>query len=296
MRQALYAMACLYLGQDPAQDADQETQTRMIAAFPWQSLDFQHTTAIRARLAERYAPATANKMLVALRGVLKASWRLKQMTAEDLARACDFKKVEGTRLPKGRALTSGEMRALFGACADDPTPAGRRDAALLAILYGAGLRRSEVAALTLADYDPENGALTVREGKGNKDRLVYVTNGGKSAIEDWLDVRGQDPGALFVPINRGGRMSTEPMTDQAVYNILLEKAKEAKVKKFSPHDLRRTFISDLLDAGADISAVKNLAGHESVDTTQKYDRRGEQAKVKAAELLHVPYEAPRKLV
>ena len=63
--------------------------------------------------------------------------------------------------------------------------------------------------LTLADYDPETGALTVRHGKGNKERLVYATNGGKSAIDDWLAVRGQDPGGLFVPINRGRRMALE---------------------------------------------------------------------------------------
>ena len=295
MRQALYTIACIVQGREPGEASEAE-QAAVIVPFPWAALRFQHTAAIRSRLAERFAPATANKMLSALRGVLKDAWRLGQMSAEDHARACDLEPVRGSRLPKGRALTVGEIRALFSACADDLSTAGRRDAALLSILYGAGLRRSEAAALGLADYDPETGALTVRHGKGDKARRVYATNGGKTAIDDWLKVRGQEPGALFLPINRGGRMLAEEMTDQAVYNILAKRANQAKVRTFSPHDLRRTFISDLLGAGADISAVQGLAGHANVNTTQRYDRRGEVAKVKAAELLHVPYEAPRTLV
>ncbi len=95
----------------------------------------------------------------------------------------------------------------------------------------------------------------------------------------WLPVRGPDPGALFLPINKGGRITLRRMTDQAV---------QTGVSHFSPHDLRRTFISDLLDAGADIATVQKLADHASVATTGRYDRRGEHAKQRAATLLHVP--------
>lgn len=278
MRQALDAMAGLLT----SGRCDAET-------LGWSALRYQHTQALRSALAERYSHATANKMLAALRGVLRESWRLGHIDAETYHRAADLKGIRGQTLPRGRALSAGEIRALFGACANDPSPAGQRDAAILALLYGAGLRRAEVVTLDLADYEAENGALTIRGAKGRKDRLAYATNGSALALEAWLAVRGGDPGPMFLPINKGGRLQHRRMTSQAVFNMLRKRAAQAQVPVFSPHDLRRTFISDLLDAGADISAVQHLAGHSSVNTTARYDRRGEAAKRRAAKLLAVPF-------
>ena len=79
------------------------------------------------------------------------------------------------------------------------------------------------------------------------------------------------------------------MTDQSVLSILDRIRRKAKVRPFSPHDLRRSFISDLLARGADIATVQRMAGHANIQTTARYDRRGEEAKRKAAELLHVPF-------
>jgi len=263
--------------------------------LPWHELGYQHTQALRTQLSERYAPATANRMLAALRGVLTECWRLGLMDAEARARASDVAAVRGTTIPRGRALTGGELRALFAVCQGGG--AGARDAALLATLYAGGLRRSEAVALDLGDYDPtysdDAGALTVRHGKGHKQRLVYLHNGGRTAMGDWLALRGQEPGPLFLRVRKGGVRVQARLTDQAVLDILQRRCAQAGVKVCSPHDLRRSMISDLLDAGADISTVQKLAGHSNVTTTQRYDRRGEATKAKAAGLLHVPYAGQR---
>lgn len=257
-------------------------------SFAWPALRYEHTAKLRSDLAASgMAPATGNKFLAALRGVLRESRRLGKMTAEDFHQAVDLDRIKGETLPAGRGLSTGEVRALFAACPS--TTAGARDAGLMAVLYGAGLRRSEAVALTLADYDPATGALTIRHGKGNKARQVYATNGGKRALDAWIVARGPEAGPLFAPVDKAGRVKLSPMTGQAVLSILRRAAARGGVASFSPHDLRRTFIGDLLDAGAGLEVVQALAGHSDPKTTARYDRRGERAKLAAAGMLHVPY-------
>lgn len=261
----------------------------------WAAVRFQNTSPVRTILAERYAPATANKMLSAMRGTLKAAWNLNQMSAEDYHKAASVASVKGETLPAGRDLTDGEIRALVETCENDTTPAGARDAAILAVLCPpCGLRRDEVTSLDLDDYTPETGKVTVR-GKRNKQRTVYLVNGGKRAMVDWLDLRGDEPGPLFWPINKAGKFSLRRMTNQAIYNMLQKRGEQARVESFSPHDFRRTTAGDLLDAGADIVTVQRLLGHANPNTTARYDRRPEQAKLDAASKVHFPYRGRKGL-
>ena len=255
----------------------------------WDAVRYQHTQAVRSKLADQYEPATANKMLSALRGVLKEAWRLGQVSAEDYHRAVDLPSVRGESPLRGRALTAGELRKLAEVCHDDESPAGPRDAAMLALGSAGGLRRSEIIALELKDYDPETGALTIRRGKGRKPRVCYATNGAADALADWLEMRGTEVGPLFCPVSQTGEITFRKMIGHAFHKICSKRARQAGVKPFTPHDLRRTFISDLLDAGADIVVVQKLAGHANVTTTARYDRRPEEAKNRAASLLHFPY-------
>ncbi|MFN3242962.1 MAG: tyrosine-type recombinase/integrase [Planctomycetota bacterium] len=274
--QALNAIAGILTGVE---------ESRVVA---WHRLRYQHTQALRSRLAESYRPATANRMLSALRGVLREAWRLGHIAAEDFHRAVDLKPVRGATLPAGRTLTSGEIHALFGACCDDRGPAGVRDAAILGVLFGAGLRRQEVVLLDVGDFDADCGELRI-QGKGSKEREAFATNGILEALRDWIAIRGVDAGPLFVPISKSGKLGSGRLSAQAIYNLLRTRSTQAGVKRLSPHDLRRTFATMLLEAGADVAVVAGLMGHASIETTRRYDRRDSKARKRAVDMLHVPY-------
>jgi site-specific recombinase XerD len=184
-------------------------------------------------------------------------------------------------------LSTSEVNRLLKSCVSDGT-AGARDAAVIALMWATGMRRSEVAGLDLADYDEETGGFLVR-GKGRKERRVWISGGAAEYIGDWLRVRGSEAGALFWPVDRIGRMGRRRMTDQAVYNLLTKRGRLARIERFSPHDLRRTFVGNLLEAGADISTVRQLVGHADIQTTARYDRRGDEAKRRAAGLLRLQH-------
>lgn len=251
---------------------------------PWSQLRFAHTQAVRSALADKYAHTTANRMLSAMRGVLKAAWKLGLMTAEDYQKAASVESIQGETLPSGRALSSGELVGLLNTC--EVVSLDIRDAAIFSVLYGCGLRRAELVALNIADYKMEEKELVVR-GKGNKQRAVPLGHA-VPAINDWLMIRGEEEGPLFWGL--GNRNQGQRLTDQAIYNMLRKRAKQAGVKNLSPHDFRRTFVGDLLDAGADIATVQKMAGHASPTTTSRYDRRGQKARHQAASLLHIPYK------
>lgn len=229
--------------------------------------------------------------MAALRGTLKECWRLDLMGIEDYHRAIDVKPIRGEKPSQaaGRALADGEKRAIVKVCRADPSPAGPRDAAIFGLGVFGGLRRAEIAGLQLEDYDQAGQVLTVR-GKGNKTRTVHLAPGVDDALADWLHIRGLADGPLFLVINKGGRVLQVGISDASVYDLVAKRASSAGVKRFSPHDMRRTFAGDLLDAGADIATVQRILGHSDSNTTAGYDRRGERSKKEAIEKLHMAWE------
>ena len=262
--------------------------SRDAITLDWSKLRYQHTAAVRAVLMEKYSPATTNKMLTALKRVLQEALKLELISEKNYKGATDLRPVPGSKALKGRALNRDEIAALLRVCQNDSTPTGVRDAALIAILRASGVRRRELVNLDYGHFNPETGALEVKNSKGGKDRTVYLSSQAIRVVLNWLKVRGNAPGPLLCPISKGKRVIRRRLTSQAVLFILQKRGEEAGVAAFSTHDFRRTFISDLLDAGVDLVTVQRLAGHSDPSTSSRYDRRPEAVKRRAVELLDLP--------
>ncbi len=261
----------------------------------WSKLRYPHTAAVGAALKQRFAPATAKKMLCALRRVLQEARKLRLISLEDYTSAIDLPGIDTPpQKLRGRALSTDEIAALMDACQKkDTRPVDIRDLALIAILRGGGIRRTEAVNLELKDLNLNTGALEIREGKRKSYRMVYLPSAALELVSEWLAIRGLEPGPLLCPVRKGGKLELRPMSADAVLKIVRRRGKQAGVDEFSPHDFRRTFCSDLLDAGIDIVTVQKLAGHSSPVTTAKYDRRGEETKRLAVERLSIPSKQRR---
>jgi integrase len=285
--------------------ARRSTQVFTAETMPWQRLRRPHVLRIRGLLEDHYQPATANRTLSALRGVLRECWHAGLMTTEEYQAAISVPAVRGESERRGRDLSPAELRGLFDACTRAPRDGPghdsavrrRRDAAFLALAYGCGLRRSEAVALDVADLDLVGGELRVRRGKGKKPRQVTLPPSTVPALQDWLEVRGPEPGSLFCAVLKSGRLvragaGPARLSPGAAWRICQERGRKGQIQAPAPHDLRRTWIGDLLDLGVDLATVQKMAGHASASTTASYDRRERGVQRRAAVLLQVPYTVP----
>ena len=213
------------------------------------------------------AASSAARTLVAVRGFHRFL-ALEGELQTDPAGAVSPPKAP-TRLPK--AITVDEVERLLEAASVGDTPASLRDRALLEVLYGAGARISEAVGLDLDDIDTGEGVVRLF-GKGSKERLVPLGSYAAEAIAAYL-VRGRPAfaekgrGTPAVFLNqRGGRLSR-----QSAWAVMRAAADRAQLSgHVSPHTLRHSFATHLLDGGADVRVVQELLGHASVTTTQIY--------------------------
>lgn len=264
-------------------------------SFSWSRLTPEIVSALVTKLAGRYKPAYVNAILAAIRGVVECAFDRGEIKPETYRLIRKVKAVRGgSTEPAGRYVNGGERGALMEACINDLSPVGRRDAAVIACAYPGGLRRGEIALLTREAISDDGETLSIKVmGKGRKERVVFIGNGGADAIRDWLVCRGDAPGSLFWAGRRGGHLvEGQGISSQSLNEIMKRRAREAGVKDLVTHDLRRTTASDLLDI-TDAVTVAGYLGHASTNTTAKYDRRGERARKKAAQELHIPYSRQR---
>ncbi len=252
--------------------------------------------------AEGKAPSTINQRLAAIRwyarkvGDLALDYGNDQEAAQHAGRVALVEDVKGERPERGRHIDQGELFALMEACQADPSPAGTRDAAVIALAWSTGLRRDEISRIQTRDLTKAEDGLDIEViGKGGKRRKVYVNDGALAALTDWRDLRGRDPGALFLDVNKGGRIGKGGMSGEALRKMLDKRSREARLSKpVTWHDFRRTFAGNLWDAKIDGVTIQKLMGHASQNQTAKYDRRPEAARRQAVRVLHVPYTSKGK--
>jgi integrase/recombinase XerD len=216
------------------------------------------------------ATSSAGRAVVAVRG-LHAFALAQGMCADDPAR--DVAPPQPPkRLPKAIGISEVERLLEAAGSTEDPDPRVLRDRALLEFLYGTGARISEAVGLDIRDLDLSADPSVLLSGKGGKQRFVPVGSYAARALQAYL-VRGRPALAARArrPVNavflnaRGGRL-----TRQGAWGLLGEAADRSGLKGASPHTLRHSFATHLLDGGADIRVVQELLGHASVTTTQVY--------------------------
>jgi integrase/recombinase XerD len=219
------------------------------------------------------APATVARAVVAVRSLHRF------LLDEGRAPSDPGAHVDAPRVPAGlpKALSEDEVAALLGAVVGDE-PLARRDRAILEVLYGTGVRISELVGLRLGDLDLESALLRAL-GKGSKERVVPVGRPAVAALVDWLGPGGRpavvparwarrgDADAVFLN-RRGGRLSR-----QGAWLVVTRWGAEVGLDgKLTPHVLRHSCATHMLDHGADLRAVQEMLGHASISTTQVYTR------------------------
>lgn len=234
-----------------------------------ESIDPLLVRAFLAHLHEmKESRATAGRKLAALRSFFR--WLVREgVIEENPARPVRAPKPE-RKLP--RLLGESEVARLLET-PDVSTLRGKRDVALMELLYATGMRVGELVSLNLEDVDMAEGSILVL-GKGRKERHVLFGEKARTALLGYLSARRGEaprgsrrpaPDALFVNA-RGGRL-----TDRSVRKILASRLRECAIEhRISPHGLRHSFATHLLDRGADLRSIQELLGHSSLSTTQKY--------------------------
>lgn len=218
--------------------------------------------------AEGKSSNTINATLAAIKGVLKEYAIKKMFSQDELSNILLIKSIKRTDVSQGPLVPTDHIKLML---LDYDTPRGARNNLVVGLLYGCGLRRSEVTSLKVNDVkkSPDGEFLRVR-GKGRKFRDVPMPQRVSDLLKEWVQGYVVDKtGPLITRITKGDHVTNKPISGYSIYNIIKERAQSMDV---TPHCLRGSFITHLLDGGAPIDTVADWVGHASIDTTRLYDR------------------------
>ena len=248
----------------------------------WSQLNYiKILTFMKHQQALGLAFSSVNVSLSILKSVAQQAWKLGVIDIDCYMRIKTTKGIKGTRVNKGISLSVDDVNAIKKRCDNCGNKTDIRNFAIFALACGAGLRRIELARLNIENIQDDKLLIV---GKNNKERVVYLSKFVKNALKKWFDIQKKESGALFVRIFASGELGKR-VGILSIHRAIERIQKDSNLPRFTTHDLRRTFATTLLDANADKFAVQRLLGHSSLNTTERYDKRGERAAKAAIELL-----------
>ncbi|MFY8328776.1 tyrosine-type recombinase/integrase [Pseudoalteromonas sp. ZZD1] len=262
--------------------------TEKLAALPLHKLSFEQLSKLKQSLVLNNKSArTIQLTFQVIKAIAKTAFLMNLIEQHELEKFNVLKLPHIEPSLKGKSLTATQLKSMLKQPCTPPSVINVRDIALLALMAGAGLRRSEVSALKLSDFSIDDQLVVIHKGKGNRTRTQYLPVWVLESLSSWLTVRGKNEGPLFCVVLNGKVIQARGISPETIYSVVTARTRHALGEKFTPHDMRRTYISSLLANGVDISTVSKLAGHNSILTTQLYDKRGADSLRRAVNTLSV---------
>ncbi|MCG7602132.1 site-specific integrase [Halomonas sp. McH1-25] len=243
----------------------------------WEDLSSEVVDELLAHLRDlELAGATRNSYRALLRGVAKEAWKLRLMDHETFELIKSVSAIRYRKLPGGKAHPERVIRALLDVCDAKDDARSRRDGLMIALMATTGPRRAEVSGIQLSDINFVTREIKIT-GKGNKDRMIQVPGAVWDRLIDYVkNYRGDKPGALFTPVWNKRKapdvvvkgLSTASINSRI--DVIRKQAEGLTGISIAPHDLRRTFATDLFNAGMALRELQILLGHASMATTETY--------------------------
>lgn len=241
------------------------------------------TTVAKGKQGKRLSMITVNKKLEALRSYFHFLMNEDKSLDKSPMEHIKTQRIHSATMAEPRWLDRNEKNRFLRtieSIGEKKSNQKIRNKAICYLMLMAGLRVSEVVSLRFDDIELNRGLLTVQDGKGGKMRRVTISKEIIKAVQDWYEVRGEQPtDAVFVSQKR------TPLTVQGVEDFFKKLKEEAHIEELTPHVLRHTFCHDLIEKGYPISLVADLAGHSDLNTTRLYTKSSEEERRNAVESL-----------
>ncbi|HAT1512596.1 TPA: site-specific integrase [Morganella morganii] len=262
MRSCLVSVVKLFRSTDPF-------------TFDWSIMDRDSVQLVLQKLLlEKKTPNSINLVLSAIKGVAEEARASRIIDSDTYQDIRTVRRIRGNRIGRGRTLSSSEIIAIYQYLDSLNSAVSIRDAAIVSLMLGCGLRRAEVTLLDIDDINFDNNAVKIM-GKGNKERTNFMPNDTVRRTRMWIEtVRGDHAGAIFTRIRKNDDVTCDRITTDGLRYIIEKLVKDSNSESFTPHDCRRTYATKLLELGEDLLTVREAMGHSSVATTQRYDKRG----------------------